>query len=436
MAILNKTIQYGTLLFVFLIPWQARLILSEGSINGKYWEYGTKSLYATEIALLVVLLALVVRCAIYIHKNKPKLNARRLYSPVGALLLLIIWAGASCVWSIDCSVAFDRWIALIEAIVVFLILSSGIVSYKKLCLAIILSGLIQASFAIAQFLLQSVPSSTLLGMASQDAQNLGVSVVETDLRRWLRAYGTFPHPNILGAWLALSLVLLVEKMRKQSQNLLDVLNYPMLIILLFGLGATFSRSAWLGFGIFLVIFVVWLFIRHAWIQGIKIALITILSVACFYAIFPEPMNTRLGLQARLEVKSNTEHMASVAQGWEIIKQNPLLGVGMGNYGLAVHGQIDDAQEAWFYQPVHNVYILILAELGIIGILLMAYSLWLIAFHGISKKTLLNAGVFFIPIIVIASFDHYLWSLYSGMMISAVYVGVLIALIRKEHNLIG
>ena len=483
----NIIVEYGTLLFVFLVPWQARLILSEGQINGGYWEYGTKSLYATEIILFVVLVAFVIPGAIYIHKTKPVFKKRRVFGHIGALIALIIWAFLSIFWSIDSSIAFERLIVLVEAIVVFLIISSGIISFKKLFWAIILSGLIQALFAITQFFLQWIPESSLIGMSSQYAQDLGVSVVETELRRWLRAYGSFPHPNILGSWLVLSLMLVIDrfcchselhamshdcrisesvplssrhselvseslhsknKILKQVQD--DAIFLPVAyIILLFGLLATFSRSAWIGFGIFLIIFVMRLFIYKAWAQAIKIVLITCLTVLCFYRIFPEPINTRLGFsvkenlpltvsgfEGRLETKSNTEHISSISQGLEIIKQNPLKGVGIGNYGLAVYDQIDNSQEAWFYQPAHNVILLIFAELGIVGILIMAYGLWLMAFRGIFRKILLNAGVFFIPIIIIISFDHYLWSLYPGIMISAVYVGVLMLLIQKDKNFNG
>jgi len=50
-----------TLLFVFLIPWQARWISSIGKINGREWEYGTQSLYATEILLGVILVAVIAK---------------------------------------------------------------------------------------------------------------------------------------------------------------------------------------------------------------------------------------------------------------------------------------------------------------------------------------------------------------------------------------
>ena len=452
---LNTIIEYGLLLFVFLIPWQARLILSKGSIGEGYWEYGTKSLYATEVLLLVILFTIIVRGAIYIAKHKPRFRAKRLLSPIGALMMLIIWAGASMIWSADSSIAFERWIILIEAIVVFLMLSSRAVSFKKLSWAIILSGLVQAMFGIWQFLMQYIPASTWIGIASQQAENLGVSVVETDLRRWLRAYGTFGHPNILAGWLVLSLMLVVHKMRKQSQNLIDVLQYPIYIILLFGLLASFSRSAWLGFAIFLILVslrgvsctqratrqsrvnrnehgiasVAGTLLRN---DKIKIWFTTILCVLSFAIIFSEPFMGRFNPANRLEIKSNMERTASVKDGWEIIKKHPILGVGLGNYGLAVYHELDASQEAWFYQPIHNVPLLIWAELGIIGVLIfLVFGFWFLVFLWRAKNA--SYLVFLIPLGIIGLLDHYLWSLYSGMMILAVYFGIVMQYYQNRQH---
>src|SRR3990167_7497242 len=132
MKFLNAVIQYGILLFVFLIPWQARLILVPGSINGGlpageagYWEYGTQSLYATEVLLFVVLVAVITKGALAIKHQKPDFSFKKLYSPLGMLAVLVAWSGLSITWSVDHSVGLEHWIVLIEAGVVFLILASG-----------------------------------------------------------------------------------------------------------------------------------------------------------------------------------------------------------------------------------------------------------------------------------------------------------------------
>ena len=51
---IRAAIEYGLYLLVFLLPIQTRWIIKEGSINGGHWEYGTISLYGTDILLILL----------------------------------------------------------------------------------------------------------------------------------------------------------------------------------------------------------------------------------------------------------------------------------------------------------------------------------------------------------------------------------------------
>ncbi|MDP6571609.1 MAG: hypothetical protein QF747_02120, partial [Patescibacteria group bacterium] len=108
--IFDFIIKYGTLVFVFLIPWQARLILVEGSINGDYWEYGTQSLYATEVLLFLILIALIAKGTHALKHKKPQISVKKLYTPLGAFAILVVWSGLSIIWSSDSSVSLEHWI--------------------------------------------------------------------------------------------------------------------------------------------------------------------------------------------------------------------------------------------------------------------------------------------------------------------------------------
>lgn len=434
MQYLNKTIEYGTLAFVFLIPWQARWIIKAGEINGGYWEYGAISLYATEILLLVVLLALVIKGAVYIKQAKPKFSVKNLKSAnrrtAAAVLLFLIWAGLSVIWAINKEVAWEKFIVLAEAGVVFLILISGAVGWRKLSWAIILSGVIQAVLALAQFVTQSIPASTFFGMASQSADVLGASVVEPASGRWLRAYGSFPHPNILGGWLVLGLILIIEQLKQHklqvaSCKLQDFFLIPSFVVILFGLLATFSRSAWLAFLLFLIFYLLLSFIKkkERVLAGAIVGLIVV-CVFIFSAATPELFFSRLASSGRLEEKSNIERASSISQSWQIIKQNPILGVGIGNYGLAVHKYLDAAEPAWYYQPAHNVPLLIWSEAGLIGLMGLIAIIWLRAYGlRLTLRQNWSGALLFLPLLIISFFDHYPWSLYPGLLISAVYLGL-------------
>ena len=53
---LNKIIEYGLYLLVFLLPIQTRWIIKAGELN----EYGTISLYGTDILLIILAVLFIV----------------------------------------------------------------------------------------------------------------------------------------------------------------------------------------------------------------------------------------------------------------------------------------------------------------------------------------------------------------------------------------
>ena len=53
---LKKILDYLLMLFLFLLPWQTRWFYQSGSLNGGYWEYGTFSLYGTQILLWLIII--------------------------------------------------------------------------------------------------------------------------------------------------------------------------------------------------------------------------------------------------------------------------------------------------------------------------------------------------------------------------------------------
>src|SRR5262249_28685463 len=62
-------------------------------------------------------------------------------------------------------------------------------------------------------------------------------------------------------------------------------------------------------------------------------------------------------------------------GLEVIKQNPILGTGAGNYIQTIQTMFH--VQPWQYQPPHNIFIYIGASIGLVGLTLFFYLLWLV-----------------------------------------------------------
>jgi O-antigen ligase len=453
---IEKSIEYGLYLFTFLLPWQTRLILAEGNLNG-VWEYGTISIYATEILLWVIFTLTAVwwfakKSEIRNPKSEtnPKskiLNSKFVYLFI-CLSAYLLYSLVSILWSDSRIVALQTWAHLAGGVGLFLVLRAAKFDVIKLVWAFVISAVIQAGLGVWQFLSQSTFSSKWLGMAMHDPTVPGTFVVETELRRWLRAYGSLPHPNMLAGFLATAMFLIAWLYQKTEYGFKKIFLPVIFIILSFGLFTTFSKSVIGGFLVALFFLWAMIFLRK-WssissgnngstglttglfpkrverVEGqkeikiifFKFTLIFIAVATIFSVVFWEPVQTRIYGAERLEIKSTTERLDYFNQAWQLIKNHPFIGVGLGNYTLAVHNEINPNLQSWDYQPVHNIYLLILAELGIIGLIL-----WLAVVFFIVKKLPITHYPLLLTFLVIGLFDHYLWTLYFGIILFWLVLG--------------
>jgi len=463
MKFLDKIIEYGLYLFVFLLPWQTRWIYQEATVNGGAWEYGRFSLYGTEILLILLLILMLARQLIIkstksqIPNPKQILNSKIPISKtlLAAIVLFIVWSGLSIVWSSNKGLAWYGWLRLVEGLGLFwLILNDWRIVYESptagsrinaqacrefaddsrmvhgfniqnIINVLILSGVVQAIFGISQFMRQVlIPANKWLGLAVIDPWQAGTSVIEFLDQRWLRAYGALSHSNILGGFLAICLLIIIINLWRSDAfsqgkrfTCLNLFYWLSAIIIFFGLLATFSRGAWLAFFIPFIGSFIYGLIRKAK----NIIKINAIIIACFVgviglflAVFPyQLITTRFHQDTRLEKMSIDQRIASLRQAQFIFKNNPIIGVGLNNYTLALQKN-EPNQPAWYYQPAHNVYLLILSELGVIG--LGSLFMILISLAIIIIKQRSRFGLLFLPLLIIGLFDHYLWSLNFGVML--------------------
>lgn len=417
---LRKIIEYSLYLLLFLLPFQTRLVLKKGELSGGYWEYGTYSLYAIEILLgLIVLLSIF-----YFLKNFSKtknlllvFKKRRneiLFFLFLVTILLIIFSTIS---AINPLLSFYYLYKFITggALIVLLYLFTN---FYKTSFSFLLGSVLQAIVGIWQFIFQTSFSSKWLGIALQDSSVLGTSVIETADGRWLRAYGGLPHPNIFAGFLVvaiiITMVLYVQKKNiHKYSNVLILIFFTLLTTALF---SAFSRAAWISLIFcFLVFFFINLQNKIVFKKLLNLSLICFFIFLIFSLIYLPLSRTRIGGTNRLEAKSTDERIEYFKESWEIIKLHPILGVGLGNYTLSAHNEVSSGRESFYYQPVHNIYLLIVSELGIIITSLIA--LFLIIWK--KRRGILKIStVILSPILILGLFDHYLISLYSGIILTS------------------
>jgi len=428
MKFFRKSAEYLFYLFVFLLPWQSKLILRPSVTN-----FNEISLYASHLILLLVLICF------FVHKIKHRERAEKItyfwYFLIGLELFILF----SFFFAADQILAFYRYILFLVGLGLFYLLQEGFRKnvYEDCCLnkinivySFLASVFLQALLGIYQFLTQSSFACKYLGLAAHYPDSLGASIIETVSGRWLRAYGGLDHPNIFGGVLAVSLVIVAyllakKKMLNSSQEVWSsIFLFIFYFFALFALFFTFSRAAWLALVVGLVILLIQLIVnKDRWMLGRYIALLffslVLISIVSFS--YSDLITTRWHMDSRLEVKSLTERQAYLDQAKDLIKDNWLFGVGPGNYTVALMTQNKITSSIWDYQPVHNVFLLLWSESGIFALLF--FVLFLIFLIKKDRREAFSWAIFGV-LIILMLFDHWLWSLPFGFLFLFLFLGLI------------
>ncbi|OGH92801.1 MAG: hypothetical protein A2534_02195 [Candidatus Magasanikbacteria bacterium RIFOXYD2_FULL_39_9] len=442
--ILQEVQHVLALLFLFLLPWQTRYIWKYGQLNGGYWEYGTGSLYVTEILLWVILVLFFVNNFLKKEVWVGLFKNKNVFSLVFAGFLAVV--GASVMLSENFGISYNYIFRILEGMAIMTVLfRSGqsvilngvkdplntnerdssvafLPQNDRYVVAIWLGAVGQGALAIYQFLTQHVFASKWLGMAAQESYNLGPSVIQFADQRWLRAYGSFGSPNSLGIYLAVLFVLgFILYFKTQIPRYKILISVGQLFILS-GLLLSFSRGAWLAALVGLAsLFIVLFFKQKDFLRDFIKQIVFALGVAIFWIIIFYPVfNARFNLQNRLEATSVSERKGQYSESLSFIKLNPIFGVGPGVYTFALAKKYPDLA-SWQLQPIHNIYLLILVEMGIFGMLAIFLSVASIA-RLILKNNLIYAPVL-TALFASGMLDHWLASLFTGMVFWWVVLGL-------------
>ena len=414
MQVLNSVRLAALGLLLVALPWQTHLLLQETILSAAATPFGAVRLYAFDLlAALVVLLSWVeLRRAWQSQRDRWELWLLR------GLGVLVAVVALGSIWALEpaLALAMAARLALIWLLIVVLITDLSLKPFWLLAgLAV---GMVAPSvFAWMQSIWQLVPASTWLGVAAQDPAIPGTAVLLHEGGRWLRAYGSLSHPNIMGGMAAIGLVAAVIASVRTSVRWQQVALGFSSVAMGGALVLSGSRSAWIAAAVGLgwLHVLVWPRVAdHVRVVGQVVFLCGALTALTVGVVVRGPLQTRLPGDNQLEERSVEERVSQWSEARSVAQEHlPLLlgGVGAGQYVFALE-QVMPGQEMWDYQPVHSVPWLVLLETGLVGAGALIVALGA-AIMPASKRWQTAQGRMALALVAalvpLALFDHYMWT---------------------------
>ncbi|MDP2648050.1 MAG: O-antigen ligase family protein [Candidatus Yanofskybacteria bacterium] len=421
----KKIEEFFWYVFLFVLPWQTRIVIFQ--TDWYFNEYKAGFLYATDILLAILLVFWLRRFHVRISR------------PQWWLIAFFLIGGLSIYQSSNVRLSSYQFLKLAE----FLGLYFYIANYawkrfelNKSLLAIITGGIFQSIIAIIQFIRQSSLGLAFTGESvfNNDYSGVAAFILESG-DKIIRAYGTAPHPNVLAAYLlAVIFGFYVFYYRTSPGHPKILLGAYSLLI--FGLLVTFSRTVlavWLvfsGFGL------IWR-IRKDRKKTVALMVTTIAAGIIFIAAFPSEVMSRIRISRQDEAVTERIYLNKETLRLKGEKTN-WLGVGIGNF---VPWLMDSAPgfNRMHYQPTHNIYLLMYAEIGILG--LAAFIMFIFFTFKKAVKLLkgqasleqfwviLGVGAF----LAIGLLDHFFWTLQQGRLLFWMALGLMAASFAFQKN---
>lgn len=363
------------MLLILTLPLARHWTLVDRARDGVYYEFTSFGVYLSDAGLILVIVT-----GLAVAWTRPGSTRRRLAATRSItlpLVALVGWAALTAPSAGDPQLAlyFASRLGLLGALYVAIVVWGPPRQVAQLALAA--SLVIQSTIAITQFARQSDLAWYSLGEVKLHTTSGYASVISAGGEIWLRGYGLTPHPNILGGILVAGLLALTAPyLRNSSRSRAAWL--MVLLISCAGLLVSFSRAAWLGGGVAGAVLIGGILAIRPWRQrfgraALVPALAGIIVVVVFAALRWDLVAARLRPAAsETETRSITERQVLMDASLSLIRRAPATGIGAGGFSSASVPLLRDVPNT-LPQPVHNLPLLLTAELGVLG---GALWLWL------------------------------------------------------------
>lgn len=406
MNFLNRILLF---LFILLLPSQLGLHFwpDFALINGLRIDYLSPVIYFTDVlALLIILL------------NFKKIVTKPTSYKKFLAIFFIIFIVINILNSNIPAIALLKWVKLTEAILLTVIIGKILKSDKDIYFPVSISLIYTSLLGLFQFFSKKSIGGIFYWLGERNFSISMPSIATFTLfgKEYLRPYSTFSHPNSFAGFILIEILIILSLNTKLSSFYKITLLFSFMSFFL-----AYSQNAWASLFVIAALYILKLYKKKYVIKTFFLAL-AVSSVA-----LPLLSSKLIGLDNAKYINKQyfTKRLELNELSGLIISQKPLIGVGLGNFLVKLPDlyretyMFNNLREDWWIQPVHNVYLLIVSESGLVGFLLFIF----IALSIISKNKNQKFNLVMLAIFITAFLDHYWFTLQQNILLSSLVFAI-------------
>ncbi len=302
------------------------------------------------------------------------------------------------------------------------------------------AGFIQSIIALLQFALQKSLGLYLIGESHLSPNLYGVAKIVAHGTKLIRGYGTFPHSNLLSAFLVITTLLNLYLLTKTQQKYLKLIFSLTFLGNFLGIFVSLSRGGISALFIAIILLVISMLVSRNYKLLSQTIILCLICTGIGLAIFYPYLSGR----ATVSDDAVKERLFYNKIGESMIKTNWLFGTSPGTSVLHMEQFSPVKLEPWEIQPIHNYYLLAIAEWGIGALFLLMiilkplYNSFRISLSKIKNTdetylwgTILTIiGIIFLYLFL---FDHYFYTIWPTQVLLWMFIGLIMANNKAETN---
>lgn len=401
-------------LLLFLLPTQLgkHFWFDFSLVLGVRIDYLAPTIYLTDILILAILF-------FYLFDRKSRsLVSKSVLLNSFTLLLLLLLAVVNTFSAISPPITIYQWLRVFESFFLAWYVAKNISYDRSFNIILAITVIYSAALAILQFTSQHSIGGILyfLGERAFSAATPGIATSPLWGNLVLRPYATFPHPNVLAGYIVAIIPFIAIRPRRW-------LSFSALVTGLLALMISLSRSAWviavLGFGAL----VFWHLKKNKIYQHV-----TILALLGLLVFFLPLIIDRFGALGSLDKESYLIREDLMQGALQIIREHPVIGAGLGNF-ITTRSDLDlRGKTIAHLQPVHNIYLLLAAEVGLIGLLIFLLFIFttirrLLFIGRLDKPKVFAIILSLTSLLLLGLTDHYVVTIQQTRLLFAIIVGL-------------